>query len=147
MNILLAMGLAAAALDPALPAFEHQARVEHDGRTVDAAYRTRVSVTQRQIGAVAKGGMPSTLRCVWRADVSLEREARLEPRVRLARSFGRSGVVEGSRPGWCSTHKRAIAREVAQRAGEIEARAIALAGEDEAVLRAELESLESGVTG
>jgi hypothetical protein len=147
MNIVLAMSLAAAALDPALPAFEHRTSIEHAGRAVDAEYRARVLVTRRQIGSAPKSGMPSTLRCVWSADISLERHASVGPKVRLSRAFGRDGVIEGNRAGWCSMHDKAIAREVAKRAGEIEARAIALAREDEAVLRAELDDLNGGGEG
>lgn len=146
MSFVLALSLAAA-LEPALPTFEHRTRLEHAGGVVDAHYRTRVALVSRQVGSVAKAGTPSTLRCVWRADVRVEREAHYGGEARLVRDIGREGVLEGSRAGWCGANGPAIAREVTRRADEIRNHLAALALEDERTLRAELERMDAGRKG
>jgi hypothetical protein len=147
MSFVLAIGLIASASEPTLPLFEHRAELEHAGGVVEAHYRTRVSLVSRQTGSVTNGGTPSTLRCVWRADISVERQARYGAKVRLARGIDRQGVVEGSRPGWCGTNREAIAREVARRADEIQTHLAAVAQEDETVLKAELARMDAGHEG
>lgn len=147
MSFVLAIGLIASASEPTLPPFEHSARLEHAGGIVEAHYRTRVSLVSRQVGSVTNGGTPSTLRCVWRADISVERQARYGADVRLARGIDRQGVVEGSRPGWCGTNRDAIAQDVARRADEIRTHMVAVAQEDETVLKAELARMDASREG
>lgn len=147
MSIFLLLGLGIATLEPVLPPLEHRTRIEHSEGVVEAKYRTQVALVSRQIGSPANGGTRSTLRCMWRADISVAREARLGTNVRLTRGIDRTGVVEGSRPGWCSTHRKAIAQEVAARADEIRTHVVTVAREDETVLKAELARVDASREG
>ncbi len=141
MNLLFAAGLLLAAAPLASP--EHVVRIDHHAGPVDARYRSAVTIDHRQVGAAGPGGRPSTLRCAWRADLAVHREAHNTAGLSAARSFGREGVLTGSRPGWCETGKRAIADEVAARADELDSHLRALAQEDHAPLRAELDRLHA----
>ncbi|AQR74107.1 hypothetical protein [Sphingomonas sp. LM7] len=146
MSIVLALGLMAA-IDPALPAIEHRTRVKHAEGAVDALYKTRVSISHRQIGSATKPGTPATLRCVWRANIHVERSAVHGSGASLSRQIARDGVVEGHQPGWCNGGRNAIAAQVARRTGEIHDQVVALAREDESVLQAELERLNGNRQG
>lgn len=146
MSILLALGLMAT-LEPALPAIEHRTRVAHAGGAVEALYKTRVSLSHRQIGSVTKAGTPSTLHCLWRANIHVERSAVHGSGANLSRQFMRDGVVEGQQSGWCKGRGEAIAAEIAHRTDEIHDQVVALAREDEAVLQAELARLDGNRQG
>ena len=135
--LVLGLGMSAVALDPA--DLQHRTQLEHAGSSIDVQYQTQVSLVTRQIGTPTKAGTPSTLRCLWRADVGVAREARHGTGVRLSRGIGREGILEGSRPGWCAANRKSIAREVASRAPEVRTHVAAIARDDESVLRAELE--------
>ncbi|MDH4745100.1 hypothetical protein OMP43_13850 [Sphingomonas sp. CBMAI 2297] len=139
MSIVLALGLALAAPEPVHSTLEHRTSFDHAGERVDAHYRARVVLARRQIGSVAKPGMPSTLRCAWRAHLRIEREARSGQQLRLNRSIERRAMLEGSRPGWCGAGENAVTKEIARRAGELRAHLLAVASEDRAVLKAEIE--------
>lgn len=119
----------------------HSARIDHRSGAVQTDYNADVRVTHRQIGAVGVGGRPSTLRCLWRAGLVVERQARHASGSTLARSFSQDSVVEGSRPGWCSAQTAAIAEEVASREEVLKARLMLLAQEDHSVLHAEIDRL------
>jgi len=138
MSIVLALGLALAAPEPVHSTLEHRASFDHAGERVDTHYRARVVLVRRQIGSVAKAGMPSTLRCTWRAHLRIEREAHFGQTQRLSRNIDRKAILEGSRPGWCGASETAVTRDVARRAEEIRAHLLAAAGEDAAVLKAEI---------
>jgi len=138
MSLVLAFGLGAAALVPDLPDLEHRTRLTHGEAVIDVRYGANVTIIPRQIGAPAKAGTLSTLRCLWRADVEIERRAEGGAALQLTRTLQRETVLEGSRPGWCAANRKGIAREVARRADEIRADVAALAERDEAELRAEL---------
>ncbi|QAY75998.1 hypothetical protein [Sphingosinicella sp. BN140058] len=139
MSFILALTLSAMADVPAIPVTEHRTRLDHSGRSLEIHYRGQVSLVTRQIGSVTKAGTPSTLRCLWRADIDLRREAQSGAGVRLARGIDREGVLEGSRSGWCDAHRTSIAREVAGRADQIQAQVRALAQEDHDMLKSEFE--------
>ncbi|WP_294318972.1 hypothetical protein [uncultured Sphingomonas sp.] len=119
----------------------HSARIDHRTGTVQTDYTADVQVTHQQIGTVGAGGRPSTLRCLWRAGLVVERQARHASGSTLARSFIQDRIVEGSRPGWCSTQKTAIADEVARRSDMLQARLVQLAQEDHPVLHAEIDRM------
>lgn len=119
----------------------HSARIEHRSGAVQSDYTANVQVTHRQVGAVGAGGRPSTLRCLWRAGLVVERQARHASGSTLARSFSHDQVIEGSRPGWCSAQRGAIAAEVASRNDALQARLVQLAQEDHAVLHAEVDRM------
>lgn len=139
MSLILALTLGAIADVPAIPVTEHRTQLEHSEGSLDVHYQGQVSLVTRQIGSVTKAGTPSTLRCLWRADIDIRREAQSGAGVRLARGIDREGVLEGSRSGWCDAHRASIAREVARRADQIQAQVRALAQEDHEVLKSELE--------
>ncbi|MGO7251873.1 hypothetical protein ACCS63_36680, partial [Rhizobium brockwellii] len=79
----------------------------HSG-PVAVRYSADIDVTHKQIGAVTTGGRPSTLRCLWSANVTVHREARGAGGTALMRSAAQDRVIEGSRPGWCITNRSAI---------------------------------------
>lgn len=134
----LLLGVAMAAPDGGMA---HSARIDHHSGAVQSDYTANVQVTHRQVGAVGAGGRPSTLRCVWRAGLVVERQARHASGSTLARSFSHDEVIEGSRPGWCSAQRAAIAAEVASRNDALQARLVQLAQEDHAVLHAEIDRM------
>lgn len=134
----LLLGVAMAAPDGGMA---HSARIEHRTGAVQSNYTADVAVTHQQIGTVGAGGRPSTLRCLWRAGLVVERQARHASGSTLARSFTHDKVIEGSRPGWCSAQKAAIAQEVASRNDALQARLVELAQEDHGVLNAEIDRM------
>jgi len=144
MSIVLALGLGLAVPEPIHPTLEHRTSFDHAGEVIDAQYRARVSLVSRQVGSVAKAGMPTTLRCVWRAHLRIEREARFGEKLRLSRNIHRNTVLEGSRPGWCEASRRAVSEEVARRSEEIRGHLLAAAGEDQLVLKAEVAPAGAG---
>lgn len=144
MSIVLALGLALAAPEPVHSTLEHRARFDHAGESVDTHYRARVVLVRRQLGSVAKAGVPSTLRCSWRAHLRIDREARFGEAQRLSRSIDRKAILAGSRPGWCGASDTAVNREVARRAEEIRTHLLAVAGEDRDVLKAAIEPKGAG---
>ncbi|WP_093330352.1 hypothetical protein [Sphingomonas rubra] len=145
MKLLPIVALTLATTASPVMAQDHVVTLDHRSGSVEARYRGAVMVTHRQIGAVAPGGRASTLRCTWHADLAVTREARGTVGIAASRSFGRDGLFAGSRPGWCDTARRAIADEVASRAGEVDTHLRALAQEDHAPLRAELDRLHAGI--
>lgn len=134
----LLLGVTAAA--PAA-AMEHSERIEHHSGAVDAEYRTTTAIAYDQVGMVAPGGRPSSLRCKWSVDLTVERAARHASGSTMARAISRDNVIEGSRPGWCRTQRESIAREVAQRTDELRSHMLAVAQEDRTVLGAEIDRL------
>ena len=118
---------------------QHHTRVDHASGAAEALYRGEIAVEQREVGTVGPGGRASTLRCRWTAGLVVDREARHASGATFARRFDTGRVIEGSRPGWCTTHRRAIAQEIAQRSGELHGHLVAVAQEDHHVLRAELD--------
>lgn len=143
MQMLLMAGLALGAAAASDGAIEHRMQLDHHSGPVAVHYRADVGVTHRQIGAVTTGGRPSTLRCLWRANVTVHREARGAAGAALMRSAARDGVIEGSRPGWCSTNRAAIASEVAARRDAVHDHLQAVAQEDHGLLRAEMDRLHA----
>lgn len=136
---------AAIAMLSAVPAFasEHRVRLDHPVGAVEAVYRADVAIAHRQVGASTPGGRASTLRCMWTAGVTVDREARHDSGRVMTRSIRRDAVAEGSRPGWCDGQRQAIAREVAMRTDRVRQEMLAIAREDHSVLRAELDQLHA----
>ena len=119
----------------------HQTTVDHPTGTTRTEYRGDVIVEQRQFGTPAPGGRHSSLRCHWTAGLIVNREAQHASGSMLSRTFDRKSVIEGSRPGWCDTHRSAIREEVARRTDELYEHLVALAKEDHGALRAELDRM------
>ncbi|MFZ4688832.1 MAG: hypothetical protein ACOYLS_06320 [Polymorphobacter sp.] len=134
--------LAAATLAQAAPTeWTHTVPVAHADTNATATYVARPNITTRQIG-MATGTRPSTVRCIWTADISVER--------RLGTPAGdTSGVREiastktfsGSRHGSCMNNRRAINQEIAAKAPEVNAHLLAVADRDQRELRSEIETL------
>ena len=137
-HFLLASALLAAAASAGGP-IEHQARIDHPTGAVDAQYRGDVTITHEQVGAVGPGGRASTLGCVWRANIAVVRDARHASGAMFTRAIERPGAIEGRRAGWCSTHRAAIAREVAGRRDELRGHMIDVAQEDHHLLRSDID--------
>lgn len=131
--------LAIALLLGGAPTAEHRVAVDHPAGAVDATYRSTVAIARRQLGAVAPGGRPQTLRCAWSAGMTVERSARHASGAMLTRTLRRDDVLAGSRPGWCGTHRDGIAREVASRGAHVRDQLLAVAAEDRTALHAELD--------
>ncbi len=122
-------------------AMQHQVRVDHASGAVDTRYSADVRIEHRQVGSVGTGGRPATLRCMWRAGLMVDRHARHASGSTMARSFAHDNALEGSRPGWCSTQRTQIAREVAGRSDELRAHFVRLAQDDHSVLHGEIDRL------
>lgn len=123
----------------------HETRIDHHSGPVDVRYNGAVTIDHKQIGSVAPGGRQSTLRCAWQANMAVTREAKATPGTLMTRQFVREDIASGSRAGWCTTNKAAIAREVAARTGDLNQHIVEVAQEDHDVLRSELDRLHGAV--
>ncbi len=139
------VGVVALMLGAAMPAggeaIEHRTQIAHPSGTIDTRYRAGVKIEHRQVGSVGAGGRPSTLRCLWRAGLVVDRHATHASGSTLSRSFTHDDVAKGSRPGWCSAQRASIAQEVAGRSDAIRDRLIQVAQDDHPVLHAEIDRL------
>ncbi|KQN25185.1 hypothetical protein ASE86_02695 [Sphingomonas sp. Leaf33] len=122
-------------------AHRHSARIDHHRGAIDAQYSGRVGVVYKQVGAVTPGRVPSSLRCQWQARLIVERDARHASGATMTRTMVRDRALTGSRPGWCSGAKAAIARDVAAHDAALRAHLLALAADDHDVLTAEIDRL------
>ncbi len=86
MNMLLIAGLALGGAVASDGALEHRVQLDHHSGPVAVRYSADVGVTHKQIGAVTTGGRPSTLRCLWSANVTVHREGARRQRYGLMRS-------------------------------------------------------------
>ena len=146
MTHMLLAGLAlATAATMAAPTIEHTIRVDHHSGPVDVRYRGAVVVEHRQIGTVTPPGQSATLRCAWTASMIVDRHARASSGTLMTRNFARDGVAAGHRPGWCSSSRAAIAREVATKTRDLHHDVTAMAQEDHDVLRAELDQIHGAL--
>jgi hypothetical protein len=121
---------------------EHTTRIDHHSGSVDVRYRGDIQIEQKQIGTVAPGGRPSTLRCAWKANMAVTRNANSAAGMMMSRQFVRENIASGSRVGWCRTNKTAIAKEVAARTPNLDRHMNEVAQEDRSVLLAELDRLQ-----
>lgn len=136
MSLILAAGLLLGA--PTVDA--HRVEMDHRGQRVDVTYRSNLDVTHKQVGTVGVGGRANTLRCAWKANVSVDRQARSAAGHVLARTITSDTPIEGSRPGWCSGQQTAIAQEVAARTGTVREHLLAVAERDREALALELDA-------
>jgi len=121
----------------------HRVELDHRGQRVDVTYRSDMDVAHKQVGAVGAPGRASSLRCAWKAKISVQREARSAAGHVLTRTIASDTPIEGSRPGWCSGQRTAIAREVAARSGDVREHLLAVAERDRDALALELDAAHS----
>ena len=140
MTFLLALAAATAAL--AGPAqWTHTTAVAHGNGQATATYTARPHITTRQIG-MSGGTRMSTERCIWIADISVDR--RLAPAggdTMGLRDMASIKTLKGSRPGACANSRRVIDREIAAKTPDIKAHLMAVAERDQRELRTEIEAL------
>ncbi len=142
MAYFLTAGLVLAATGAALGlTVDHQNQMDHRSGPVAVKYRGDVVITHKQMGAVAPGGRPSSLRCDWAASMSVARHAVAASGTRLVRSIDSEPVMSGTRPGWCVASHGAIRKEVAAKAAHMQQHLMMLAQEDEQMLRVELDRI------
>lgn len=139
MNLVVTMGLLLSAAQPET----HRVELDHRGARVDVTYRGDTLIEHKQIGMPAPGGRMSTLRCAWQARVSVHREARVAAGHVLTRTVASATPMEGSRPGWCSGQRVAIARDVAARSEDVRAHLLAVAASDRDTLALELDRAQT----
>lgn len=145
MMLTLAAGLLLGTAAPPIdPLGEHHVRVEHPAGPVEARYRPRIEIEHRQIGSVAPPGAAATLRCAWRADLHVAREARHASGSVLQAEMRREAVAQGSRRGWCAANRAAIAEEVASRTATLRDHVTEVAREDHGALTQALDRLRHG---
>lgn len=118
----------------------HSVRIDHEAGPVHAEYRMRVDVRHHQLGVAGPGGRASTLRCRWEADLVVDRQARHAAGT-LQRELRQESVAAGSRPGWCTANRAAIAKDVASATADMRGAVEALAGKDAEMLRAEVDQI------
>jgi hypothetical protein len=141
-HIMLLTLIAAATVASAAPAqWTHEVAVPHGQGKANAVYVARPDVKLRQIGAAA-GTRMSSERCLWTADINVER--RLEtPGVEIAgrREMPATKTLSGSRHGACMHQRSAIDTEIAAQAPAINAHLVEVAERDQRDLRSEIEAL------
>jgi len=118
---------------------EHHAKVDHASGSVEARYTGTVHLVPRQVGSPAPGGRPSTLRCEWSANLSVDREARHEAGGLLSRSIVDTDSLKLTRSGWCNSQRTSVVAEIAARSDELKERLVAIATEDRSALLAQVE--------
>lgn len=113
--------------------------LDHHSGPLTAEYRGTLLIEETQVGTVAPPGRPSTLRCSWTAHLNVDRTAMGAEGIVASRTFTRSNIAQGSRPGWCRGQSDART-SVADRVDHT-AHLAAAADEDEALLAAELDRI------
>lgn len=137
-SIGMALGLATASgTAPAV----HVVSLDHASGAVQAEYRGQIAIKQKQIGTSAPAGRPSTLRCVWEANLTVDRTATTGSGNLASRSFIQDGIAKGSRAGWCSTNGAAIARDASRSMGDVSQHLAAAAQRDGDTLLSELDQI------
>jgi hypothetical protein len=141
MSYILGVGLMLGLSTAAVPTAEikHTTRLDHHSGSVEVRYRGAVAVSHRQVGTAAPAGKPTTLRCLWSANVIVDRQAQAASGALMTRTIARDGIASSSRAGWCGTQRSAITKEVAARMRDLDRHVVAVAQEDHIVLRAELD--------
>lgn len=129
-------GLAAA---PAL-ALEHEVVIDHVAGPIAADYSGAVTVETRQTGTVGVAGRPSTLRCEWSANLTVERVAKVGEALNSRRTLTSEDVARGSKPGWCETQAKSIDKLVDARRESFREAMLAMVEQDRAALLAEADS-------
>ncbi len=134
--------IAAATLAPAMPtAWTYAVPINHGGAEVTATYRALPDITTRQVG-MAAGTRPSSVRCDWRAAITVERQlVAIGKAAASVRQLPVMKTLKGSRPGDCHGNRRNIDSDIASRSEAINAHLLRVAEQDQRDLRAEIETL------
>lgn len=136
-----AAAVTAAVVAMATAEWNHQVAVPYGHGKANAIYVARPALTMRQIGT-AVGTRMSNERCLWTADINVER--RLEaPGIDAPgrREMPATKTLSGSRHGNCTLQQRNIDREIAAQSPAIQAHLIDVAARDQRELRSEVEAL------
>lgn len=124
------------------PASAHTVRVDHHSGPVAAVYSGDVVLTHKQIGSVAPAGKTSSHRCIWTVSLSVVRVATTTAGNLVSRNFAGDQIATGSRTGWCSANKKALAREADKYEASKDAYLAKAAANDRSYLQSELKVLE-----
>lgn len=142
MTFWMMAGLAAGLLATPPTGLVHHIDLEHDSRPVRVSYHGDVIVRHRQVG-MSLAGRQGTARCVWQADMRVERRIAGAPMGSM-RAVDAGPAASGSRHGDCLTMRRAIAREVAAAAPDMRAALAEAALRDRPQLLADLDGAGHG---
>lgn len=115
--------------------------INHASGPVTAVYSGRISIDRQQVGTIAPPGRASTLRCRWVAHLIVDRRASATDGATAGRTFTRSAIAQGSRPGWCGSGAARIDAAVAT---EAERHLALAAAEDRRLLLDEIERIAAG---
>ena len=134
--------LAVASVAGATPAtWTHTVPVTHGPGTGTAGYTAYPVIATRQIG-MAAGTRMSSKRCVWTADIAVERRLETAGVERTGRrEMPATRTLKGSRPGACTGNRHVIDQEIAAQTPAITAHLVAVAERDQRDLRSEIETL------
>lgn len=140
--IFLATLAAATAIVGASPAqWTHSVPSLHGGAEVTAIYEARPRVVTREIRTSA-GTRMSTVRCIWTAEIATERRlTRAGSPAESHRTLAITKIFKGQRPGYCVHARPGIAEEIASKTAEVNAHLLAVSGQDQNELRAEVGAL------
>lgn len=124
--------------------FRHQVEIPHGEHQVTAVYQPKTLVSYRQVGNMTPN-RPSTARCLWKAEVSVERhlQAPAGQGSHIVRTLVPTKLIEGSTNGRCAQRKKQVNSAIARKSDEVRAHVLAVAAEDRNALMAEL-SIASG---
>lgn len=131
-----------AALAFAMPASAttHSIAIDHKGNRFTATYAATPEVRTRQVG-MAAGTRMSTERCIWTADIAVERRIGGSAAPEAARRLPSTKRLSGSVPGACRSASPSIDREIAARAEDITTHLERVAQRDQQQILGELETL------
>lgn len=143
-----AAGMAFPAIAADYQDFRHQVEVPHGERQVTAVYQPKTSISYRQVGNMTPN-RPSTARCIWQAEVSVERhlQAPAGEGSHVVRTLVPTKVIEGSTNGRCAQGKEQVNSAIARRSDEVRAHVLAVAAEDRNALMAELSIAKGSPAG
>ncbi|MET0270856.1 MAG: hypothetical protein ABW173_10540, partial [Sphingomonas sp.] len=111
MNLMILAGIAAGLAATPPTDLVHHVDLDHGARTVRVSYHGDVTVRQKQVG-MSLPGRQGTARCVWQAEMQVERRIAGAPAGGV-RPVNGGPAASGSRHGDCTAMRKAIAKEVA----------------------------------
>lgn len=132
----------------ATPDMRHQVQIPHGETQLTAVYQPKTSVSYRQVGNMTPN-RPSTARCLWKAEVSVERhlQAPAGQGSHVVRTLVPTKLIEGSTNGRCAQGKEQVNSAIARRSDEVRQHVLAVAAEDRNALMAELSIAQGNPAG